>query len=266
MLTARNILRSSGKMLIKLSNHFDRAHIYSPESPTSFVFGATAVFDLIRFQRDRILRIYDYKKNYEEPKYREVLKAANEEGIPVIRSANPVPSGMFLDDVFNLTAEFQKWDDRILPGSHVVLVEPNSYFNIGGIMRSSLAFGIHDVAIICKNGFDTFHPQQIRKSMGTRLGLRVESISSIEEYIARFPENRRYAFMLDHKARCLGETEWTSPCSLIFGNETRGLPPEYSDLCSSVFIEQSEELDSLNLSVAAGIALHSYASYLSRAD
>lgn len=266
MSAVKKILRASGTALIRLSNRFDNAHPYSRESETSFAFGATTVYDLIRFHKESILRIYDFKKDYEEQMYRSALQAAEEAGIPVIRSKHPVPSGMFPPESFNLTAEFLKWDDRLLPGSHVVLVEPRSHFNIGNIMRSSLAFGIHDIAIIRKDGLDTFHPQQIRKSAGTRLSMRVECLPTIEEYIARFPENRLYAFMLVPEARSLGETEWTYPCSLIFGNETNGLPPEYAGFCSPVFIEQSDELDSLNISVAAGIALHSYASHVPSAD
>ena len=43
--------------------------------------------------------------------------------------------------------------------------------------------------------------------------------------------------------------------SLIFGNESSGLPDCYLDYGQSVFIPHSEAIDSLNLSMALGLTL-----------
>jgi tRNA G18 (ribose-2'-O)-methylase SpoU len=44
--------------------------------------------------------------------------------------------------------------------------------------------------------------------------------------------------------------------SLIFGNESRGLPVKFNRIGQRITIKHSEEIDSLNISVAAGIALY----------
>ena len=43
--------------------------------------------------------------------------------------------------------------------------------------------------------------------------------------------------------------------SLVFGNESSGLPDEYLDYGKSIFIPHSHHIDSLNLSMALGMTL-----------
>jgi len=42
----------------------------------------------------------------------------------------------------------------------------------------------------------------------------------------------------------------------VFGNESSGLPGEFAALGQPVRIAQSPEVDSLNLAISTGIALH----------
>ena len=44
--------------------------------------------------------------------------------------------------------------------------------------------------------------------------------------------------------------------SLIFGNEATGLPHEFSKIGKSVIIPHSDRIDSLNLPIAASIAMY----------
>ncbi len=54
----------------------------------------------------------------------------------------------------------------------------------------------------------------------------------------------------------LHEAVFTSPYTLVFGSESSGLPEFYRKLGTSVTIPQTKAIDSLNLSVAIGIALY----------
>ena len=138
-----------------------------------------------------------------------------------------------------------------------MLVDPSIPMNIGVVMRTASAFDVRNVAIVSEK-LDTFNPQLIRYSMGARLTMHVETFPTIDAYIERFPDNRRYAFMLDGSTE-LGKVEKSEPYSLIFGNETRGLPPEFADFCQPVRIEQSSRVDSLNLSNAVAVASYCFA-------
>jgi TrmH family RNA methyltransferase len=46
--------------------------------------------------------------------------------------------------------------------------------------------------------------------------------------------------------------------TLIFGNEGRGLPPEFADIGQPVRIPSSDKVDSLNLAIAAGIGIYAF--------
>ena len=220
----------------------------------SYAPGATLTLTLLRMRPEAVVRIIVADFLPQERHHEAVLMEAEHRGIPVTR-ADPkeVPlSGK----IFSVAAQYETWEDAVLPGSHVVLVDPADMRNAGAIMRSALAFDIHDMAVI-SDEFDSFSPQIFRASMGQRAKIRVERFDTVGEYIARFPLNTRYAFMLD-AAEPLDTVEKTEPFSLIFGNELTGLPSQYAQFCRPVLIEQNSEMDSLNVSVAAGIALYSF--------
>jgi TrmH family RNA methyltransferase len=64
--------------------------------------------------------------------------------------------------------------------------------------------------------------------------------------------------MLDGSTR-LQETKIEVPYSLIFGNEATGLPEAFADIGQPVRIEHTDNIDSLNLPIAASIALYAAA-------
>lgn len=256
MKTMRDIIADAGFKLLRFSNRFNRGPAYSKDGDTTFVCGATQAKDVLADHRERVVRLYEWEPYIPEFHYEKTMQLAREAGVPIVHTADPVPSGQNSKRRFSVALEIEKWKEEILPGTHIVLVEPTMIINIGTVIRCALAFGVHDVAIISEKEFDSFDPGVIRSSMGTRLAVRIESFSSAQDYLARFPDNQRYAFMLDETAQRLGDVRPQEPYSLFFGNETRGLPEEYKEFCQPVFIEQSDELNSLNLSVAAGVALY----------
>ena len=46
--------------------------------------------------------------------------------------------------------------------------------------------------------------------------------------------------------------------TLIFGNEGRGLPPEFAKVGRPVRIPSNDQVDSLNLAIAAGIGIYAF--------
>lgn len=250
------ILVQAGKALLKRANDVAGLVRYQTQSPVSYAIGATMLRDLLHGGNERISKIYVVSTEKVEARQEQALALARERGIPVEHDKR-YARVWGNNSRHTLVGEFEKWDDRIMPGSHVVCVNPSLWGNVGGIMRSTLAFGVHDMAII-KEEFDTFHPAVVRGSMGARLDMRVEVFSTLEDYCARFPENNRYAFMID-AAQPLASVEKRAPYSLIFGNETLGLAPELAQICQPVFIEQTDEIDSLNVAVSAAIALREFA-------
>ncbi|NLB16421.1 MAG: TrmH family RNA methyltransferase [Clostridiales bacterium] len=152
--------------------------------------------------------------------------------------------------------EFEKTSFNLEKSSHIVLVNPSDAGNLGTIVRTAAGFGINNIAII-KDAVDFYNPAVIRASMGAAFHVHVEYFDKIEDYISNFPENERYAFMLSASIP-LGDVAAAEPFSLIFGNEAAGLPDYFAEFCTPVVIKHTNKIDSLNLPIAAGIAMYEF--------
>ena len=73
------------------------------------------------------------------------------------------------------------------------------------------------------------------------------------------PTHALYPFMLDGSVM-LEEAvaKVQHPFALIFGNEGSGLPPEFAEMGQAVRIPHNDKIDSLNLSIAAGIGAYAF--------
>ena len=157
-------------------------------------------------------------------------------------------------------AVFAKFEDALDPTwPHVVLHHPGDSGNVGTILRTALGFGVEDVALI-RPCVDLFDPKTVRASMGSLFSLRVRLYDSFESYLDSFPDHALSPFMLD-ASRPLHEVlqaKPAAPYTLIFGNEGSGLPPEFASYGQPVRIESNDNVDSLNLAIAAGIAIYGF--------
>ena len=139
-----------------------------------------------------------------------------------------------------------------------MLVNPSNMGNFGTILRTCLAFGIHDIAVITPAA-DHFNPKVVRASMGAVFSLRIACFSDFAEYRKRYAQADRklYAFMLTAKKQLTAENcPKPDKYTLIFGNEATGLPESYANEAEAIIIPQSPEVDSLNLTIAVGIGAY----------
>ena len=142
--------------------------------------------------------------------------------------------------------------------NHAVLCQISDGGNLGTALRSLLGFGYADVALI-RPCVDAFDPHVVRASMGAFFRLRLRTFDSFAEYRALYPKRALFPFMLDG-AKPLDEVApgARTPFSLVFGNEQSGLPGEFQTYGQSVFIPQSDKIDSLNLAVAVSIGAYAF--------
>ena len=137
--------------------------------------------------------------------------------------------------------------------SHIVLVNPSNAGNLGTIFRSCKGFNINDVIII-GNSVDIFDPKVIRSSMGAIFEININYFDTFKQYRNNFQKHNLYTFIVN-TGNYIDKIEFLTPFSLIFGNESTGLPEEYKSIGKNVTIKHSPNIDSLNLSVAVSIAL-----------
>ena len=141
---------------------------------------------------------------------------------------------------------------------HIVLHHISDQGNLGTVLRTALGFGYHDIAVI-RPAADVYDPKVVRASMGALFSLRVMEYGDFSAYRQEFPNLAAYPFMLDGSVQLDGAAEAAKrPCALIFGNEGSGLPPEFQQVGQPVRIPSSDEVDSLNLAIAAAIGMYAF--------
>ena len=144
--------------------------------------------------------------------------------------------------------------------NHAVLCQISDNGNLGTALRSLLAFGYEDVAMI-RPCVDPFDPHVLRASMGAFYRMRVMVFEDFSQYREAYPSRALYPFMLDgsqplHTVAARART----PHSLIFGNEAAGLPAHFATFGQSVRIPQTDRVDSLNLAVAVAVGAYAFSS------
>lgn len=162
------------------------------------------------------------------------------------------------DNVY-VAAVFKKQDSVLSTEfRHLVLHQPGDKGNLGTILRTALGFNFLDVAIISPAA-DYYDPHAVRASMGALFSLRIKSFESFNSYQTEFNRHTLYPFMLEGSSPLEEAAKKAiKPYALIMGNEGTGLPENFSKLGHSVRISHSDQIDSLNLSIAAGIGMYTF--------
>lgn len=152
---------------------------------------------------------------------------------------------------------FTTYNDPIESNAnHIVMVNPSDSGNLGTIIRAALGFQINNLAII-RPAVDIFDPKTIRASMGSLFSMNFTYYNSFDEYQKQHKNHHFYPFMLKAKKK-LKEVVPEKPFGLVFGNEATGLDDQFLDFGMSVIIPHAQTIDSLNLSVAASIAMYEF--------
>ncbi|MCH5163087.1 MAG: TrmH family RNA methyltransferase [Clostridiales bacterium] len=223
---------------------------YKKEDNISYALGATVAMELLNNRPECVRTVYISPKSDVDA----VAKKARELGVNIVEG----------DKAFNILSpkencfvigEFDKFDTRLDEDkNHVVLVNPSNAGNLGTVIRAALAFDCGNIAVI-RPAVDYFDPKTVRASMGAVFSVNVMMFDSFEDYEKSFPNRVIVPFMLSGEPFGKKSFSRDKRYSLVFGNEATGLPKEFEKY-GAVRIEQSDKVDSLNLSVAASIAMY----------
>lgn len=229
---------------------------YRKDSEVSYSLGITLTFELLNYKREYVTRVFVHSEMKDGDTLGRLKELCMAAGVEVI----------FSDKIFHILSEkencyvigeFRKFGYTLSgEASHIVLVNPSNAGNLGTIMRSALGFGFDEMAII-RPAVDAFSPKVVRASMGAIFSITFEYFDSFSEYRERFQEREMYPFMLQAEKR-IYEVEHGRRFSLVFGNEASGLPEEFLEVGTSVIIPHTDRIDSLNLPIAAGIAMYEF--------
>ncbi len=223
---------------------------YSKDLDYSYTEGFFPTFEMIQNKKEQFRFLYVASDAAESDGLKKLKTLVDPKKIIVSDKAFGIVKSKENSHVIGV---FEKYESKLNSGeNHLVMVNPSDMGNLGNAMRSLLAFGYHDLALI-EPCADRFNPKVIRSSMGAFFKIRIEAFSSFEEYLSEY-KREYYPFVLD-TSNPLSEVSFKKPCSLVFGNEATGLPSSVHNK-NNVRIEQSDEVDSLNLTTSIAIALY----------
>lgn len=224
---------------------------YKKDFSHSYTLGPFPTFELLQHGAEHALAVY-YSDTFREKEKLEAL--CKEKAVPCFCN-NKTLDRISNKEICYAAGVFEKYASALSSESpHVVLVNPSDMGNLGTILRTLLGFGIQDLAVV-GTAADLWNPKVVRASMGAVFQMRVQWFENFQEYLENCGEGRDiFPFMLDGGTVLTPESCPVSPkYALVFGNEASGLPGEFQQYGKSLFIRQSDAVDSLNLAVSVAI-------------
>ncbi|NJR31694.1 MAG: RNA methyltransferase, partial [Chamaesiphon sp. CSU_1_12] len=150
-------------------------------------------------------------------------------------------------------------------GPHLLTVifdRPASPGNLGTLLRSCDALGVHGV-VITGHAADLYDPETVSASVGSLFAVptvRVQSPKELEPWIAQIQQQLGPIQIVGSSAKAthlIDQYDWRQPTLLVIGNETSGMSAYYQQLCqATVKIPMGGFATSLNVACAASILLY----------
>ena len=145
----------------------------------------------------------------------------------------------------------KKWSDEY---KKVVLLEDiKDAGNLGTILRTACAFNI-DAIVLYGDTVDLYNPKCVRSSVGNLWKIPVFEMNDLSifndyERVATLPKSDNTVWLKDYIPQ--------EKVLVMFGTESSGLSQKLKDFATkNVTIEMSDKVESLNLSISAGIILY----------
>ncbi|MEG0367150.1 MAG: TrmH family RNA methyltransferase [Coprobacillus sp.] len=226
--------------------------VYKKGDDTSYTLGVFPTIELLKTRPQEVMRVIVHSTIEQNKGYPLIQELCLQHHIHIDVHDQTINKLSPKNNCFAI-AVFKTYQSEIVDEDHVVLVNPMDMGNMGTIMRTMLGFNYQNLIII-KPAVDIFDPKVVRSSMGAIFHLNIQYYQSFEEYYQEYKHHEFYPLMLKG-AKNIHQVSTQHVCSLIFGNESSGLEDSYLEYGQSVFIPHSQDIDSLNLSMAVGLTL-----------
>lgn len=161
------------------------------------------------------------------------------------------PTYASLEDALHLAAS------RKEPPLLVALDGVTDPRNYGAMIRSALALGAHGV-LSEERRAAPLSPLALKASAGAALKLPVVKVKNLPRTLKALKEEGLWVYGLDVRGeKAPWELDYARPLVLVVGSEGEGMRRLVRETCDELFrIPIREEAESLNASVALGIALY----------
>ncbi len=126
--------------------------------------------------------------------------------------------------------------------------------NVGALVRSGAAAGA-TMIVRTPGSADPFGPKALRAGVGAHFRVPIQDAANPKDLQPLALDVDFYTAAADAE-RAYHGVDWTSPCGLVVGAETRGVSPSWRAACrSKVGVPMQRGVESLNAAAAAAVIL-----------
>lgn len=226
--------------------------VYKKGDEISYTLGVFPTIELLKSRPSDVLRVVVHSSIEQNKGYPLIQELCLNHNIYIDVHDKTIEKLSPKNNCFAI-AVFRTYSSELSDDNHIVLVNPMDMGNMGTIMRTMIGFGYKNLVII-KPAVDIFDPKVIRASMGAMFHLNIQYFEDFSTYYNIYKHHEFYPLMLKG-AKNIHNVCTSHIHSLVFGNESSGLDDSYLEYGQSVFIPHSQDIDSLNLSMALGLTL-----------
>ena len=213
--------------------------IYKKGDETSYTLGVFPTIELLKTRPEDVVRVVVHSSIEQNKGYPLIKELCEKHHIHIDEHDKTIDKLSPKNNCFAIGI-FKKYKAEVEEGNHVVLVNPMDMGNMGTIMRTMLGFGYKNLVIV-RPAVDVYDPKVVRASMGAIFHLNVEYYDDFNDYYHKYSHHKMYPLMLKG-ATNIHKVSEEGLHSVIFGNESSGLPDEYLNYGQSVFIPHSEDI------------------------
>ncbi len=240
-------------------------NILPERSSRSLIFGTLPVLEALRSNPKRIDRIM-FAEGVREKRFAEIIELARANGIVVDRLAREKLDRTALGANHQGVIAFSAAADYVSPAELFETAKPVPLFVVLDGIEDPRNFGAVLRTVECAGADGVFIPERravgltdtvAKAAAGATEYVRVAKTGNLNRLIEQLKENGIWVVGTSgDAATSYTEWDWKQPTALVLGNEGSGLHRLVAENCDVlVKIPMYGKIDSLNVSVAAGVVL-----------
>jgi 23S rRNA (guanosine2251-2'-O)-methyltransferase len=237
-------------------------------SSKEFLYGLNPCFEALRANRRKFFDAYINEATRDSARLQKLVGVLEKRGIPISYVSKGRLNQLCGSDenqgavIRSSLYPYVSWDSLFAENKNRLLLLDNveDPHNVGAILRSAEIFGF-DAVFLPLKGVPEVYPSVIKVSAGAAEFMHIARDRDSNRY-AREAKDRGYKILsLDAEGKTMLDSLGGMPdekIMLVVGGEDRGVGQFILNMSDHVVsIEQCGHVNSLNASVAAGIAMHS---------
>ena len=235
-----------------------------------YYYGIHSVESLLELEPERVLTLFALKGR-EDQRLKRIFELADPFGISIQKASRdsleklagqPFHQGVVAAVRPHPTLNENDLEKLIKDTQDVFLLALDQItdpHNLGACIRTAAAMGVHAV-VVPRDRSASLTPTARKVAAGGAEKVKFIQVTNLARTLAKIKDEfqvRVVGTMLDEHALPIQDCDLTGPIAIIMGAEDTGLRPITQSQCDhKVYIPMSGNLQSLNVSVATGMALY----------